>query len=106
VVGGEVGGEPVDRCARYAVVFTDDDTPRSWLRAGEALSATLLTATMLRLATSPISDVIEVPSSRGLLREMLGGLGYPMIGVRIGVPADGPAPPAPRRPADEIIETS
>lgn len=106
VVGGEVGGEPVDRCARYAVVFTDDDTPRSWLRAGEALSATLLTATMLRLATSPISDVIEVASSRRLLRDLLGGLGHPMIAVRIGVPADGPPPPAPRRPANEIIETA
>jgi hypothetical protein len=102
-----IGGEPVDRCARYAILFTDDDTPLSWLRAGEALSATLLAATMLRLATSPISDVIEVPATRNLLRELLGGLGYPMITLRVGVSADGPAASAsPRRPADEIIEIS
>jgi hypothetical protein len=109
-VGGEpVGGEPagpVDRYARYAILFTDDDTPLSWLRAGEALSATLLTATMLRLATSPLSDVVEVPTTRSLLRELLGGVGYPMIALRIGVPADGPPPPAaPRRSAHEIIDT-
>jgi hypothetical protein len=102
-----VTGEPVDRYARYVMLFTDDDTPLSRLCAGEALSATLLTATMLRLATSPMSDVIEVPATRNLLREMLGGLRYPMIALRVGVPAEGPArPAAPRRPADEIIETS
>jgi nitroreductase len=103
VVGGELA-EPVDRQARYAILFTDDDTPLSWLRAGEALSATLLTATVLRLATSPISDVIEVPTTRSLLRELLDGVGYPMIALRVGVPADGPPPPAaPRRSAHEII---
>ncbi len=102
-----VGGEPVDRYARYAILFTADDTPLSWLRAGEALSSTLLTATMLRLATSPISDVIEVPATRSLLRNLLGGLGYPMLALRVGVPADGPLPPgAPRRPAGEIIDTA
>lgn len=101
-----VGGEPVDRHARYAILFTDDDTPLSWLRAGEALSATLLTATMLRLATSPISDVIEVPATRSLLRELLGGVGYPMIALRVGIPADGPPPAAPRRSAHEIIDTA
>jgi hypothetical protein len=101
------GGEPVDRYARYAILFTDDDTPLSWLRAGEALSATLLTATMLRLATSPLSDVIEVPTTRSLLRELLGGVGHPMIALRMGVPADGPLPPAvPRRSAHEIIDTA
>jgi hypothetical protein len=102
-----IGGEPVDRHARYAILFTDDDTPLSWLRAGEALSAALLTATMLRLATSPISDVIEVPASRQALRELLGAVGYPMIALRAGVPADGPPPPAtPRRSAHEIIDTA
>jgi nitroreductase len=102
-----VGGEPVDRYAQYAILFTDDDTPLSWLRAGEALSATLLTATMLRLATSPMSDVVEVPATRHVLRELLGGVGCPMIALRVGVPADGPPPPAaPRRSAYEIIDTA
>ncbi|WP_327000573.1 hypothetical protein OHA72_36325 [Dactylosporangium sp. NBC_01737] len=36
---------------------------------------------------------------------MLGNVGYPAIGVRIGVPPTGPAPPkVPRRPAAEMIE--
>jgi hypothetical protein len=47
-----------------------------------------------------------VPAIRMVLRDLLSGLGYPMIALRVGVPADGPAAPAsPRRPAEEIIET-
>jgi hypothetical protein len=107
VVAPAVGGEPVDRHAWYAILATDDDTPLSWLRAGEALSATLLTATMLRLATSPMSDVVEVPASRRMLRDLLGGVGYPMIALRVGVPADGPPPPAAAvRSAHEIMNTA
>ena len=96
----------VDRHARYAVVFTDGDTQRDWLAAGEALSAILLTATVNGLATSPMSDLVEVASSRALLRAMLAAVGYPAIVVRIGLPAtiDAPVPAAPRRAPAEVIE--
>ncbi|MEV6931805.1 nitroreductase [Dactylosporangium sp. NPDC051485] len=98
----------VDICdpeARYGIVVTDGDGPHDWLTAGVALSAVLLTATAEHLATSPMSDLVENEVARRTLRRMLGGVGYPAIGVRIGVPATSTPPPrAPRRPAAEVIE--
>jgi hypothetical protein len=95
--------EPVDRRARYAVLFADGDSPAAWLGAGEALSAVLLTATAERLAVSPMSDVVEVPATRQLLRELLAGIGYPSLDLRVGVPHDA-AQPAGRRPVAEPVE--
>jgi nitroreductase len=85
-----------DRHARYAVLTTAGDQPADWLTAGEALSALLLTATAHGLATSPMSDLVEVETSRALLQGLF--TGHPAIVVRIGVPAAGrPATPTPRR---------
>lgn len=94
--------EVADRYARYALLLTDEESPAGWLAAGEALSAVLLTATLDRLAVSPISDVVEVPAARQLLRDLLGGVGYPALALRFGVPGeDVPPPSADRRPAAE-----
>jgi nitroreductase len=99
------GTDPADRQARYAVLFTDADTPAAWLAAGEALSAVLLAAELERLAASPMSDVVEVPAARGLLRDLLGGIGHPALALRVGVPGDGPPPDGtPRRPAADTVE--
>jgi hypothetical protein len=85
-----------DRHARYAVLTTAGDQPADWLTAGEALSAMLLTATAHGLATSPMSDLVEVATSRALLQGLFPG--YPAVVVRIGVPSAGrPAAPTPRR---------
>ncbi|MGC9665153.1 Acg family FMN-binding oxidoreductase [Planosporangium sp. 12N6] len=98
--------ELVDRHARYGILYSDGDTPLCWMTAGEALSAVLLTATAERLAASPISEVIEVPAARALLRDLLGGAGYPMVALRFGVPADGPLATAARRASAEVVERS
>jgi hypothetical protein len=90
-----------DRDARYAVLFTDTDDRASWLTAGEAMSAVLLTATADRLAASPMSDMIEVPAARHILYDLLDRIGHPTMALRIGVPDDAirPPPPTPRRVA-------
>ncbi|MET7402441.1 nitroreductase [Dactylosporangium sp. NPDC005572] len=94
-----------DREARYGIVVTDGDGPADWLRGGVTLSAVLLAATAEGLATSAMSDLVEEPAARVALQRMLGDVGHPAIGVRIGVPAAGPPPPrAPRRPAAEMVE--
>ncbi|GAA0717290.1 nitroreductase [Dactylosporangium roseum] len=93
-----------DRHARYAIVVTDADGPYDWLTAGEALSAVLLTATADGLATSTMSDLVENVPARRLVRHMLGDVGHPAIGVRVGVPAPGEPPRTRRRPAVEMIE--
>jgi len=65
----------------------------------------VLTATIERLAVSPISDVVEVPAVRQRLRGLLGGIGYPALALRIGIPGAASVPAtAPRRQALEAIE--
>ncbi|NJC72341.1 nitroreductase [Planosporangium thailandense] len=95
-----------DVAAVYGILHGDNDTPRAWLRAGEALSAGWLTATAQGLAMLPISAVVEVLPVRMALRRMLSGLGYPYLAIRIGYPdPDAPAPPAtPRLAVDDILE--
>jgi hypothetical protein len=76
------------------------------LRAGEALSAVLLTASAHGLAAAPMTDVVEVPATRELLRQVLSGAGHPYAAVRIGIamPAATAPPATPRRPASAAIE--
>jgi hypothetical protein len=83
------------------VLATANDDRGSQLRAGEALSAVLLTATDLGLATCPLSQVLEVPATRELVRtRVLDGFGFPQIVVRVGWPPveNAPLPATPRRP--------
>src|SRR5690606_21877556 len=99
-----------DRAATYAVIFGAEDTPPAWLRAGEALSAAWLAATMHGVSLLPFSAPMEVPATRTVLRRLLAGLGHPYLVVRLGlVDPNEPAPPRTPRlaPAQtvEIVET-
>jgi len=104
------GGAPVmdpgpntDLRALYAIIFTDDDLPIDWLRAGEALSAVLLTATGEGLGTAPISDVTELSITRDKLRDLLPQLGVPQLAARIGHAPKTPPPTSPRRAPGDVI---
>lgn len=103
---GLVAGDDSDSGASYVILFGASDEPAAWLRAGEALSALLLTATAAGLSTAPLSDAIEVAWPRRLLRNLLAGVGVPYVAVRLGYvdPNAGALPPAPRRAADDVIE--
>jgi nitroreductase len=82
----------------------DDDLSR--LRAGEATSVVLLTATSLGLATCPITEPLEIETTRAAIRaDVLGGEGYPQMLLRVGwapVNAD-PLPATPRRDLSEVV---
>ncbi|MDI1466043.1 nitroreductase family protein [Catellatospora sp. KI3] len=97
-------GPEDDRGARYLLIYTDTDLPGDWIRAGEALSAVLLSAVSAGLATAPISDVTELSATRDELRELLPRPGCPQIAVRIGYPPDGTPPPTARRLPEEVVE--
>lgn len=94
--------------ALLLVLGTTSDDPQSWLRAGEAMSAVLLHATRLGLATCPLSQPLEVPGTRIAVRdEILGGTLVPQLVLRLGWAPSGPALPAtPRRPVEEVLETT
>jgi hypothetical protein len=90
-----------------ALLSTDADAPLDQLRAGEALSAVLLAATGIGLATDVISQPLEVPATRAELREScLGGEGEPQLVLRVGwAPVSAAMLPATgRRPVDETID--
>jgi nitroreductase len=90
-----------------ALLSTAGDEPLDQLRAGEALSAVLLTATRFGLATDPISQPLEVPSTREELRSsLLGGTAAPHVLLRLGwAPiSTTPVPQTGRRPLADTIE--
>jgi nitroreductase len=80
------------------VLSTAADTREQWLRAGQALERVLLTATARGLATTPLSQPLEVPRLRELLAD---GTGAPQVVLRVGY---GPAVSgSPRRPLSDVI---
>ncbi|MGH4025191.1 MAG: Acg family FMN-binding oxidoreductase [Pseudonocardiaceae bacterium] len=88
------------------VLGTSSDDRMSQLRAGEAMSAVLLAATDFQLATCPLSQPLEIGTTRALLRErVLDGIAFPQMVLRIGwVPVNSnPLPAAPRRTLDEVL---
>jgi nitroreductase len=93
--------------ALLAVIGTASDDTLSRLRAGEALSAVLLQATLLGLAACPLSQVLEVADTRRVLRDdVLDGAMAPHLVLRLGFTlAEPPLPATPRRPIAELLFT-
>lgn len=98
---GDIGPAPGSRedGALLAVLGTASDDTLSQLRAGEALSAVLLAATALGLASCPLSQPLEIGSTRRMLRDdVLGGTLSPQLVLRLGwPPMDRSLPATPRR---------
>jgi hypothetical protein len=101
----EPAGEPDG--ALLAVIGTASDDTLSQLRAGEALSAVLLSAKLLGLATCPLSQVLEVDDTRRVLRDdVLDGAIAPQVVLRLGFSSTTTRLPAtPRRPVGEVLYT-
>ncbi len=90
-------------CTDHAVVLalgTRDDDTLARLRAGEATSLLLLTATIADMACCPITEPLEITETRAALREELfDGREYPQVLIRVGRVAEdaAPLPATPRR---------
>jgi hypothetical protein len=70
----------------FVVVGTTCDDRHDWVAAGWALSDLLLTVERRGFAASPLTQVLELPSLRVLLRAGLGLVGYPQVVLRLGAP--------------------
>jgi hypothetical protein len=104
---GDLTAPPIDDGATLVVLSTGSDDRLAWLRAGEALSAVLLTATAAGLASCTLSQVAEADLPRAAVRSaVLGGTGEPQLLLRIGWPVTSayPAPAAPRRHVSEVLD--
>jgi hypothetical protein len=82
------------------ILATRGDSPADWVGAGQALQRVLLTATWLNLATTPISQPIEIPVIRESLTDTGDGVWAQMI-LRVGY--GRPAATTPRRPLSEVL---
>ncbi|SHF54533.1 Nitroreductase family protein [Jatrophihabitans endophyticus] len=71
---------------------TSSDDTDAWLRAGEALERILLEITRHGFVASPLTQVIEVPVTRGALRRELRLATQPHVLLRVGRAAPTPAP--------------
>jgi hypothetical protein len=89
------------------VLGTDGDTPRDWLRAGEALSRVLLVATAEGLSASFLNQPVERPELRYLVRDLVVVDGQaerdmkPQVVLRLGYGPD--VGPTARRPLREVL---
>jgi nitroreductase len=91
---------PFEREPMVVMLTTHGDTPRDHLRAGMALQRVLLSATVLGLSVSFLSQPVEVPATRTALRTLLDVPGQPQTVLRVGY--GHPVGRTPRRPVDAV----
>ncbi len=86
---------------------TRNDDRLAQLRAGEATSVVLLTATSMGLASCPVTEPLETPGTRETVRsDIFGDSNYPQMLLRVGwapINAD-PLPATPRRELSDFVE--
>ncbi|WP_330257300.1 NAD(P)H nitroreductase [Nocardia sp. NBC_00565] len=93
--------------AELLVLGTSADDRLSRLCAGEALSAVLLTATNVGLATCLMTEPLEIPTLRHRVRVgVLDDYGYPQAVIRIGwAPTSAEQlPVTPRRAVEDVLD--
>jgi nitroreductase len=96
-----------DDAALVLALGTKDDSQLARLRAGEATSLMLLTATALGLATCPVTEPLEIAETREAVKEdVFGDSGFPQMLLRIGwAPVNAePLLSTPRRPLSDVVE--
>lgn len=91
---------PFEQDPLVAMLTTQGDTPSDHLRAGLALQRVLLTATVIGLSASFLSQPVEVPPTRAALRTLLDAPGPPQTVLRIGY--GHPVSQTPRRPVSAV----
>jgi hypothetical protein len=86
------------------VLSAHEDTRRDILGCGELLSAVLLEATMVGLATCTLTHMTEVAASRDIV-SALTGRPYPQVLIRVGLAPvlEQIPPPTPRRPLTDVL---
>jgi len=84
-----------------AVLYSTADSSRDWVTAGQALERSLLTATVRSVATTLMTQPLEIPNLRALLADAASAL-VPQAIVRFGY--GPPSPPTPRRSLEEVVD--
>ena len=101
----EVAGD-VDEQPAYLVLLTRGDGPEQRLRAGEAYLRVSVEAERLGLASSAMTQAVDLPAVRERFRTLMDWADHPQMVLRVGHPPVEPAPPTPtpRRPLSAVLE--
>jgi hypothetical protein len=107
----EVGGtgeqtlaEPVDERPAYVVLFTVGDGEADRLRAGEAYVRMSVEAERLGLASSALTQALDLPPVRERFRTLMDWQHHPQMVLRVGrPPAAASSPATPRRPMSAVL---
>jgi len=101
------GSSPAEDNAVMLALGTQADDRLAQLRAGEATSVLLLSATSMGLASCPVTEPLEVAETREAVRsDIFGNSSYPQMLLRVGwapINAD-PLPSTPRRELSDFVE--
>ena len=98
------GVDGVDEQPAYLVLFSRDDDTATRLRSGEAYTRLSVEAERLGLASSAITQALDLPGVRSRVRALMSWPDHPQMIMRIGWPPAGDsAPPTPRRPVAAVL---
>jgi hypothetical protein len=92
-----------DHSPVLAVLYTREDGPWEWMRAGQGLMRGLLQATACGVSHSYLNQPIEVPALRERLAREAGLTGVPQLVLRLGHGEDCSA--TPRREVKDVLLT-
>ncbi len=101
-VRGTATPQPAER-PLAVVIGTVLDGTADWLRAGEALMALLLRATVEGVQAQPLGQVVDREWSRARLGAALGVVGHPQMVLRLGY--GRPGADTPRRGTADVLDT-
>jgi nitroreductase len=98
VTGAQPLTEVIDERPLYVVVFTTGDDPTARLRAGEAYARISVEAERLGLASSAMTQAVDLPAVRERFRTMMNWPDHPQMVLRVGWPQPADTtPPTGRR---------
>ena len=104
ITGGQPLTEAVDERPVYLVVFSTADDRAARLRAGEAYARISVEAELLGLASSAMTQAVDLPAVRERFRMLMDWPDHPQMVLRVGHPQPGPTPaPTGRRPLTAVL---
>jgi len=105
ITGGQELTETIDERPVYLVVFSVTDDRAARLRAGEAYARISVEAERLGLASSAMTQAVDLPAVRERFRTLMNWPDHPQMVLRLGYPQPGPTPPPTgRRPLTAVLQ--
>ena len=99
----DVAGD-VDEQPAYLVLLSSGDGPEQRLRAGEAYLRVSVEAERLGLASSAMTQAVDLPGVRERFRVLMDWPDHPQMVLRVGYPPAEPVTtPTPRRPLSAVF---